>query len=138
MGTHVPTIYFLSKNKKNIKIFPVKAFIFNQFFSVYCMGMILLNISCNKGLGDLRPDFGLMCRYKIEFWNFEEKSIANSRYRSLLINSSTTIPFKLDTLPWQCSEKHRNTAFCNLGSIFHHSTSFSTTGRRDEQFLIMK
>ena len=27
--------------------------------------------------------------------------------------------------------------FCNSGSIFHHSTSFSTTGPRDEQFLII-
>ena len=51
---------------------------------------------------------------KNEFWNFEEKSIANSRYRSLLINSSTTITFKLYMLPWQRSEKHRNATFCNF------------------------
>ena len=94
------------------------------------------NLFGEKGLGDLRPDFGLVL-VKNEFWNFEEKSFANSRYRSLLINSSTTITFRLYMLPWQHSEKHRNTTFCNFGSIFHHSL-FSTTGPRDEQFLIMK
>ena len=36
----VPTIYVLSKNKKNIKMFPVKFFIFTtKQFSVYCMGV---------------------------------------------------------------------------------------------------
>ena len=66
---------------------------------------IQTKILCNyehKGLGDLRPNVLV----KIEFWNFEEKSIANSRYRSLLIYSSTNITFKLQLLPWQRSEKH--------------------------------
>ena len=39
-GERVPTIYVLSKNKKNIKIFPVKVLIFTtKKFSVYCIGV---------------------------------------------------------------------------------------------------
>ena len=55
---------------------------------------------------------------KTEFWNFEEKRIANSRYRSLLIYSSTTITFKLHVLPWQRSEKHRNIIFLQFCVYF--------------------
>ena len=55
---------------------------------------------------------------KNEFWNFEEKSIVNSRYRSLLINCSTTITFKLHMLPWQHSKKHRNTSFFAILCLF--------------------
>ena len=37
---------------------------------------------------------------------------------SLLIKSSTTITFKLHTLPWQRSEKHRNTTFLQFWVYF--------------------
>ena len=61
-----------------------------------------------------------------------------SMYMSLLIDSSIANTFKLQMFPWQRSEIHRNTTFSNFGSIFHHLTSFTTTGPRDKQFLIMK
>ena len=45
-------------------------------------------------------------------------------------------------LPWQRSEdkkQNRNSTFCYFGCIFHHLTSFSTTGPRDKQLqIIMK
>ena len=44
--------------------------------------------------------------------------IANSWYRPLLINSSITITFKLHMLPWQRSEKHRNTTFLQFWVYF--------------------
>ena len=45
-----------------------------------------------KDLGSLRPDFYLS--FWGEFWNCDEKSIANGRYMSLLLKSNTTISFK--------------------------------------------
>ena len=58
---------------------------------------------------------------------------------SLLINSGTTT-----TCNYTCWDGNAPKSieiplfFCNFGSNFHNFIPFSTTGPRDEQFLIMK
>ena len=57
----MPTIYVLSKNKKNVKIFPRKIFIFYNFKNLCISHGQVFVIFCQVGDGEPQEEVLMMC-----------------------------------------------------------------------------
>ena len=106
---------FCSTGKPHYKV-PHYNVVFN--IHVTCQYNKLSLIVCDYGPQRQKYTTWLTCTF---YGALLKIGSQNQNCRSLLINSSRTITFKLHMLPWQCSEKHiYKPFFYNFGSFFQY------------------